>query len=397
MFISQDRNYIQIGDVIADLRSNMSFNIDEAHPAFVCEMFKGQFVHSYKNNLVERFELMKKMKSLIQPLLQENADTLLEYEVRFGFNVLSEEVSFTSIRMIEEAWDFVKFKMLDELPLTITEGLWDWTKSMANKAWEGIKKGASFIINKGLPWFFEKLENFLLSPVGIGLDVALTAIGVGKIASAVIWGALGMWKIFQLFTGKIKNDIWSYIDIGICLIGLVFTGGAAKALKSVVKGAGRSVGKILSSPAIKPLVNLIKKGASAILGVLVKSIEWLGKILGPKASSLISTVKSKMTSVIEKLKSVFTTGDGLGKTIAKGVKGDIINPAKAALKGKGPVSLSKAAAKGTTYGLAFYGLEKGIEKGVQSYYGIDDTQMQNLKTMDSAIKQKYGDKDPFDQ
>lgn len=396
--ISLDRNYIQVGEVITDLKTNMHFTIEESHPAMVCEMFKNQFIHSYKNNLIESVELIKKMRELIHPLVQHNQDTLLEYQVRFGFHILSEQVSYSSVRFIEESWDFIKFKLLDEFPLTISEGLWDWTKSMAGKAWEGIKQAGSFILNKGLPWFFEKLEGFLLSPVGIGVDVALTAIGIGKIATAVIWGALGMWKIYQLSTGKIPNDFWSYMDIAICLIGLVFTGGAAKALKLAVQGAGRSTAKILRSPAIKPIMNLIKKGASAILSVLSKSIEWLGKILGPRASSIINSAKNKINSIIEGLKKFFSAeGKGLGKTVKDGVKSDIVNPTKAALRGKGPVSLGQAARKGTTYGLAFHGLEKGVEKGVSSYYGINDTQMDNLKTMNSVLKQKYGDNDPFDQ
>lgn len=438
--ISIDRNYILAEDRITDLKTGIAFTLDNAHPAIVCEMFKSQFSHSYKFNLMERVELVKNMNVLIHKLLEHDRNTLMEYHVRFGFQVLTEEVTYGSIKYIEECWDFAKKRMLDLFPLNLSEGSFgDWASDMWDKGTKAVssayksvsdtvskgydyvsdkvKKGydyvsdkvkdgidwvsdkvsqaVSYLLNKGLPWFFEKLENFLLSPVGIGIDVALTAIGVGKIASAIIWGSLGVWKIYQLFSGKIENDIWAYVDIGICLMGLLLTGGAAKSLKLAVQGTGRSVSKLMKLPGIKQLMSVIKSGATAILNGLGKVFDWIGKIFGGRAQSMINTVKTKLNSVLEGLKRAFSSeGKGLGQTVKSGVKQDIINPAKAALKS--PATIRKAAGKGVTWGTAFYGLEKGIERGAEAYYGVDQTQMQNLQTMNSAIKDKYGDQDPFD-
>jgi hypothetical protein len=72
-----------------------------------------------------------------------------------------------------------------------------------------------------------------------------------------------------------------------------------------------------------------------------------------------------------------TGQQGLRKTVQKGVQKDIINPAKAAWAGKGPVSMGSAARKGTTWGLAFYGGEKALHRGMDKY-----NEYQQSKTTD---------------
>lgn len=378
--ISKDRKYLQLENTIVDLETGIKINIDSAHPAFICEMFKNQFTHSYKHKLMENNELFHKMKQLIYPLISHDKGIVSEYEVRYGMNLIfesSETFSLTTYKTIEESWEFVKTKMLEMLPITpneLIEGFWSdaWekTKQVAGAVWDKVKEGAQWIVSKGLPWFFEKLESFLLSPVGIGIDVALTAIGIGKIATTLLWGALGAWKIYQLMTGKIPNDAWSYLDIAICFVGLIFTGGAAKGLKATVKAAGRDMSK-LGKGALKPILDLISKGGSFLSNALLKPLEWLASIFGSKAQSIISTVKSSINKFFEKLSSLIKPSSGgkslTAKVIKKGVKTDLVNPVKQVIKGQGPVSVGKALRKGTTAGLALHGAMKGIEGGAKMY------------------------------
>ena len=335
------------------------------------------------------------MKELIYPLINHDRDLVSEYEVRYGMNLISEnseDFNYGTYRTIEESWDFIKSKMLDVFPITPNQLIEGWL----DDAWGAVKKGASWvgdklkqagswILNKGLPWFFQKLESFLLSPVGIGIDVALTAIGIGKIATTVIWGALGVWKIYQLFSGQIKNDIWSYLDIAICLVGLVFTGGAAKGLKAGISALGRDVSKIAKSPVIKPIVQLLGKGLNFIMSAILKPIEWLLKVFdGGKIQEAINVAKTRLKDVFASLeKSVKPTGPGLGKTLKKGVKTDIVNPAKAALKD--PALLKKGAIKGAKWGVGTYAAMKGIEKGAQ-WYGQRQAAKQGEETKQTLIK-----------
>ena len=268
MNISQDKRYVQFENIIVDLETGFRFNSNNPHPVFVCEMFKKQFVNSYKNKLMESKELFSKMKELIYPLIMHDRNLVSEYEVRYGMNMIlesKEEFSYSTMRTIEESWDFVKFKIIDQFPLIMEDWLddvWGKTKEVAGNVIDKVKKAGTWILNKGLPWFFSKLESFLLSPVGIGVDVALTSIGIGKIATTVIWGALGAWKIYQFMSNPPLSgidEIFALLDIGICFIGLIFTGGAAKGLKATVKAAGRDITK-LSKGVLRPLIELLGKG-----------------------------------------------------------------------------------------------------------------------------------------
>lgn len=415
--VSKDRRYLQLENLVVDLETGLKFNINHAHPVVVCEMFKNQFTHSYKYKLMESNELFSKMKQLIYPLISHNKDMVSEYEVRYGMNLIFENTdtfSYTTYRTIEESWEFVKQKMLDTIPVTPSELLegWfgdavDWVGNKASQAaswvgdklkqgaeWVGdkLKQAASWILNKGLPWFFEKLESFLLNPITIGVEVALTAIGVGKIAGAILWGALGIWKIYQLFAGKLPNEIWTYIDIGICLMGLLLTGGAAKALKAAVGGVGRSVAKLAQLPGIKQLIQLLGKGIGFISNALLKPIEWLAKNLGgPKVSEMIGVAKNKIAEVVKKLETAFSgaaKGPGIGATVKQGIKADITNPLKTALKTKSAAELNKAAFKGAKWGVGTGLAMKGIEKYAENKAKEEEGKISQEKAkVDQAVGQ----------
>lgn len=424
MFLSKNQRYLQFDETIVDCNTGLRFNINEAHPAFVCELFKDQFTHAHKTGLMENIDLFSKMKSLIYPLIQHDGHLVMEYEVRYGMRVLteSEGPSFTSIRLIEESWDFVKTKMLETLPLSKEELLEYWGEKYINKAVNYVKdtgkkiynagkkvvnavidsiaSAAKWILNKGLPWFFNTLEKFLLSPVGIGLDVALTVIGVGKIASAVLWGSLGIWKLYEIFSGKTPligefwNDFWIVLDVAICFIGLLFTGGAAKALKAGVQSVGRNMGKLAKLPGIKTLVNLINRGASFVANGLGKSMDWLSKTIGGKVGSVISTAKSNIVKFFEKLKNLVSQITNSSGSFRKGVQQDIINPAKAAMKD--PKLLRTAAIKGTTAGLAFHGFDVAVHNASDAYIESETgmsaeevaSQTENMKTLEDVMKNR---------
>ena len=383
--ITRDGRYIQMFNKIVDLNTNLSIDIENPNPIMVCEMYKNQFMFSQRHNLLEGVDLFVKMKKHIYPLLENNSHNIMEYEVRYGNSILLESTNpRLTQQYISESWDFVKLKIAEAYPI-ILEGIWDsiksgasslWdkTKEVAGQAWQGIKDAASWVVSKGIPWFMEKLEKFMLSPIGIGLDVALTAIGVGKLATGIIWGILTIWKVYQLATGKIPaNSVWSYIDIAICLVGVIFSG-AAKGLKAAFEAAGGSIVKV-GGKWLKPIAEMLGKGANTIINLLAKPIEWLAKFFGPSAEAMISTAKSKLTGVFTKMQSIFSPAiekAGLGQSIKTGVTNDIINP----LKNVGTSQLKTAGIKGAKTAAGYTLLNKGIEKGAKAYAerkGVQDS------------------------
>lgn len=388
--ISSDGRYFELDGKIYDSITNLNTDIDNPNPIFICEMYKNLFVHSNDNNLFEIKDLFKKMKTLVHPFFKNNSNIIMEYEVRFGMiPLLESKNSYMSHSIIiENSWDFVKIKLYELYPELINEGLWDWIKEkgtesvkaaskFASDTWSGIKQAGQWILNKGLPWFFKQLEDFLLSPVGIATDVALTAIGVGKIATTILWGALGVWKIYQLIsgesklTGNWKEDIFLYLDIAICFVGMIFSGGA-KAVKSGIVAAGKDVAK-LGKSSLTYVIRMLGKGLNFISKLILEPMEWLAKTLGGnKVTNMISSVKNSLGKVFKGMEeSVSHVAKLETPEMAKSyLKKDIITPVKAAIKTKG--AIKSATKKGVQTGLAFHGLNKGIEKGVKAY--VDNNQ-----------------------
>jgi hypothetical protein len=366
--ITKDGRFVQMFNKLVDIETGLSTDINSPNPIFVSEMYKSQFTLSYEHSLMESTDLFSKMRKLIYPLLGNEPNYIMEYEMKYGQSLLVEnEHSTDTLQLIEEAWDFVKLKLVEQYPL-LAEGIWDDVKGIAGKAWDKVKEAGAWVLNKGLPWFMEKLENFMLSPVGIGLDVALTAIGVGKLATGILWGILGIWKIYQLMTGKIKGA-WAYIDIAVCFVGLIFSG-AAKGLKTAFTSVGGNIAK-MSPKFLGPLIEMLAGGAGKILSLLAKPFEWLASVFGTKAESLVSTAKRSLGKVFTDMKSTFNptlqkasvNNPSLKSIVSKGIKQDITNPLKQVTKSMA----RQGAIKGAKVGTGFYALNKGIEYGADKY------------------------------
>lgn len=379
--VSKDLRFLQMGNRIVDITTGIHTDVDSPNPIFVCEMFKTQFLFSHRQNLFESTNLFKKMKELIYPMMGGNSNYIMEFEVRYGQNLIFEsEDTLRTEQLISESWEFVKNKIYESNPIIIQEGLWDdiksgagkvWdkTKEVAGKAFQGLKDAGSWILNKGLPWFFDKLESFLMHPVGIAIDVALTAIGVGKVATAILWGALLIWKVYKLLSGKSDaKSVWTYIDLLVCVVGVAFSG-AAKALSTGFKAAGGAIAK-LPKALLQTVGNVFGKGAKGIFNLMMKPIEWLGSAFGSGASKMIQSFKSGFNGIFDDMAKMFAGpatkaagGPSLASRAKSALKADIVTPWRAASTSQ----KLAAAGKGATYGLAFKGAEVGIHNAVDAY------------------------------
>lgn len=372
--ITSDGRYLQMLGKIVDLRTNASIDIESPNPTFVCEMYKNQFLIAHRDNIFESTNLFKKMKELLYPMMGQNSSHILEYEVRYGGKLIFEsEDKLRTEQLITESWEFVKSKIYEQT--IVIEGYYEdfvsGAKNMASSVGTVIKSAASSLLTKGLPWFFKTLENFLISPRGIGLDVALSAIGVGKIATGILWGSILLWKVYLLATGASDaSSLFTYLDLAVCMLGIGFSG-AAKGLRVTLKSAGANIAK-LGAKILQPIFGVIGKGVGGLMRGMAKPLEWVASIFGPKASTLISTFKGRISRIFTQMNTAITKAAGnqapsFTSTIKKGISQDILNPAAAALAGKGPVSIGSAALKGAKFGAAFYGGEKLLQKGMEKY------------------------------
>jgi hypothetical protein len=391
MYISNNKKYIILENIVLDTHTGLKFCVDNIHPVVVCNIFKEQTLYSYKHNLEESTSLFSKIKKLVYPLLKTNNDILCEYEVRYGMKLITEnKYSYGTELLIAESWDFLIKKFSEKLPINfdklINEQNWlsnqfdkakniggkviQSVKDAGGKVIQSVKDAAGFVLNKGLPWFFQKLESFLLNPVTIGADVALSALGIGKVAGAVLWGSLGIWKIYQLSIGKLENNWFTYLDIGLCLLGLVLTGAVVKPIKSVIKTV-RNPAKLVKLPVFKPFLKLLSMGSGAIKNYILQPIKWLSDTLGSKhISGMIQAAQNKLDDVIKYLQSIFTTQNRLRqiKAATQSTKPNTLSNIRTTLTGAGAgTKISNAAYKGAAAGFGVAAATKGIEKGVNWY------------------------------
>lgn len=412
MLISENKKWMNVSNTIINLENGVRFDINNAHPIIVCEFFKEHSLYEYKYGS-DSTETFSKIKKLIVPLISFDSELVLEYEVRYGMKLITENIKGYSIyteQLILESWDFVKNKISEKFPITIKyflnekeESWWDKTvqntKKIGSIVVDKIKQATNYVLTQGLPWFFGKLESFLLNPATIAADVALSSLGIGKVVGAVLWGVLGLWKLYQLHTGKIASDVWTYLDIGCCFLGLAFTGAAAKPLKVLLNASRRAKPAILlKSPLIRELAKVVKIGAQGIKSLLLQPIKWLTEKLGAKGvSSWIKSAQDKIDDFIKNLSNALSHSTQVA-TRAKQIKQVSAGGTNAItqLAQKTTPEIVNAAAKGVIAGAGFGAVTAGIERYGKSRKEAEAEHEKKLKqgitqNSDSIVSGTIGD------
>jgi len=382
MLVSENKKWLYFEETLIDLEKGLRYNVNNMHPVVVCEFFKEHTLHNLKLGLNDKTQIFSNIKKLIYPLISFDPNIVLEYEVKYGMKLITENIqdSLLSLEiLVIESWDFVKNKLLEIFPIgknflneqekNVFQKALDATKKITSSVISSVKEAASYVLKQGLPWFFDKLEKFLLNPVTIGADVALSMLGIGKVTSAILWGSLGIWKLYQLSIGKMPNTWLTYLDIGCCFLGLILTGAAVKPIKRFLN-ANRTAkwASIKKSPILAPLVKLIELGATGIKSLLLQPIKWLSNTLGLKSvSNVIQQAQNSLTSFSKNLNNLFREGVAAGK---KAIKTDITNPIRQLSKKSGQ-EIAKAGLRGVQWGAGMGALTAGIEK-----YAADQVEKQ---------------------
>ena len=381
ILISKDKNFLYFDGKVANIATNNSVDLSLISITEIIDIFKSQstsLLRENNNNLIEINSIIRSIGHLINEDLnfEDKQFFLFELENKLSNNLLVESIDNT---------------------ILITEQAWDWIKDKAGKAWDatksGLKSGLKWVGNKlsdvgkylwtqGLPWFFDKLREFCYSPIGVGLDVALTVAlpAAGKVIMSVVWGALLIWEVKELIDkGPSFETIMNVIfaAIGVLVPALSKAGrlaiGTSKSLGALPKASRGIITKIL---------NTGKGMIGKIISVAEKGAVWLASLFGSRA-------KSWMSGVLSSLKSSLTKSfNSVGKKM---------------VGGRRTVSTTRIAAglsQGLKAGLIFLGIDmalskfletetgKNLIKKIQKLFGYTDEQMSDKEFILEGTK-KY--------
>ena len=267
---------------------------------------------TYENEAVAAFNKIKNKFQLdeLNRLVKSRGDFPNVYEW------LKDEMSDYDYTQYRAIWD--RLKSIDKTvvapkvnnALRVASAVGDVTGvnavvSAGEKVGTAIKAGFTWLKDKGLPWFMEKLREGLSSTGGAILQQLLNYTGVGAIGTTILWAALTLFDVFEISSG-----IGSWAKLIFSVLGLLTAGALAKTiggfLKPLFKSTGGTITKFITSIAekpwfikyIKPIVGWIggklgwaagllkqagdwvvkKLGATTIGGMVTTGVKWLGQI-----------------------------------------------------------------------------------------------------------------------
>lgn len=311
---------------------------------------------------------------------------MMEYEVKFGTSLLTESVANPKA-IVTETWGWIKEQVIileqtynpfnkdfwsksnaSQIGKNVVSGAKSFGKDVVDTAKSvgkaianpigTIKKGWNWVKENGLGALMEKIRDGLYSGVGTAIQIFLQFTGVGNVAVAIVWGAMLVYDLYKVFSGK----DWSWMDILFDVLGMI-SGGAVKVLRGSMKAVGvtkgmsmaKGVQTLAANPTTKGIMATIGKGISTVFNLLKKAGNWLAQKLGLKWVSGVMT-KAENWLAENLLKPI---GNAVG---LKNVGNKML--------GKTDVTLGTATRKAAAGGTAYqakndYIIQPGMEKAGQ--------------------------------
>ena len=173
------------------------------------------------------------------------------------------------------------------------------------KVGEVIKAGFTWLKDKGIPWFMEKLRAALISTGGAVVQQLLNFTGVGAIGTTVLWAVLTLFDVSQIASGA---GTWAKLIFSV--LGLLTAGALAQKIGGFLKPLFKSGGGTLTTffqkiaqqnwfiTYIKPVVGWIGGKLSGAAGLLKQAGDWVVKKLGA------TTIGGVVTKAVQWLKSI---------------------------------------------------------------------------------------------
>lgn len=206
-----------------------------------------------------------------------------EWETKYGRNLLfiNENTESTDLRkLFENSWvglqKLYNEKLIDNLLIekSLLQWGWDSIKSTISKAFT-CAKGSGYI-----DCFMEGLRTIATSFLGVTVLTGVSFIpAVGQIPNVVIFGALLIYDIYKMMTGK----KYYVSDIIVDIVSLLAPS-IAKGLGSATKGLTSfyGLGALAGKGTFGTLIQTISKGIGTLATIVGKTVGYFGTKLGIK-------------------------------------------------------------------------------------------------------------------
>ena len=308
--------------------SHKNLKISEAEKKLILESHNGvQNSHVMTMNVSVDGKYMVVFDNLMDLRTNKNLGNI--WENKNAFNTIVEHLFnlnpnpehkeyINESEVIQDIWykvDEVKLFVRENINSAenlITEGFWDWVSEKTGNAWEGVKSVGS-MVGKGIIWLLRKLRSFLYHPVGIALDIVLTATGIGKLAPMVMWGAVVCLDIYEILSGDYAEEdkdlpMWArLLFLAVDCLALVFTGAVSKTVRvgveSALTGAKGISGILTKFPKLASFLKGFTGFLPKIMAPIKSFLQWVGKNI-PATSKFVAKISSGMDRIFAEVGSL---------------------------------------------------------------------------------------------
>jgi len=298
-------------------------------------------VHLYNINLKESFVdkvlyLDKVHDDFLHGLFQSDRIIKESYRSSFGNIIVESQIDF-SIELEKFNYFIIneikkKFSTISEQQLTLTPNTQTSPKTNQKVSQVGVTTGVKtgtaqqtydlsdtidYIEKYGISTIMENLRKLLTNSISQAIQFLASFTPIGAMAIEGIWGIMALYDSYQFFINSAPGSLANLIIDILCIIS---AGNLAKQLKPFMNSAGKSVEvvieNIMKSGAgkyIKPFLNVLQKGFSAIGAFLKNSltfmkdkmgITWVSKMLAPVEKVFLETAQKLGESFASKAGSL---------------------------------------------------------------------------------------------
>ncbi len=297
-------------------------------------MVKEVAFFQYKNKLTTKEEFTASSRKFLNEILSITCDdnesftVLSEWESIHGENLLllsesTEELlieqkvsdSWDYIVQLTEAWynpfssDFIAYrpftwaydktkkvaKAYKEGGITNVlskTGKWAYNKvkNIYNAVKDGIVAAWNCLTGNFVECLMEGLRSIVYSVLGAGVLTAVSFIPVvGQVTNGIIFGALVIWDIYKMLSGKYESGkyAWSWLQIIMDAVSLALPllgKSIGKLAGSFAGKAGQSLSTVLAKaktiPVLGKAITAVSNTISSIIGVIKRAATFIGQKLG---------------------------------------------------------------------------------------------------------------------